>query len=292
MSADPRLETDLENDPGLNLETDPESDLGWSPSNPLYDDLADNYDEHFAVPHRRAYDDMAWQACLPLWPDPAGHIIDVGCGVGRWAERLIGRGHRVTGIEPAPKMAAAARRRLGDDLDTGRFRLIESTVHGAQLEPGGADAVVAMGSLQYAPDLLTALTRAYGWLRPGGSLAVLVDSLTALVAELARAGRREEARERLLTRSGRWQVGQMAATLSLWDADGLRTVARTAGFGDLRVTGLLLGASVDGVAGLRQHLTDDYAGALADEWELSRCGPADLGKQLLLTARRPQSPGE
>jgi SAM-dependent methyltransferase len=262
----------------------------WSPSNPLYDALADDYDAHFAVPHRRAYDDMAWRACTPLWPDPPGDIIDVGCGVGRWASRLIGAGHRVTGIEPAPRMVAAARRRLASDLASGRFRLIESTAAGARLDSAGADVVVAMGSLQYSPDLRAALGQAYEWLRPGGTIAVLVDSLTALVAELARDGRPEEAQERLLTRSGRWRVDGRQARLSLWDTADLRTTALAAGFDDVRVTGLLIGASVYGVQQLQARLTADYDTAVAAEWELSAHGPADLGKQLLLTGRRPPLP--
>ena len=31
------------------------------PSAPLYDALAVDYDAHFAAPHRRAYDDLAWR---------------------------------------------------------------------------------------------------------------------------------------------------------------------------------------------------------------------------------------
>jgi SAM-dependent methyltransferase len=253
-----------------------------SPSNPLYDGLADHYDEHFAAPHRRAYDDLAWRACRPLWSGPPGSIVDVGCGVGRWAGRWLDAGHRVTGIEPAPRMAAAARARLAGR--TG-FTLLEATVDGADLPSGAYDGVVAMGSLQYAPDLPAALARVHGWLRPGGTVAVLVDSLAALVTELARAGRVEEAAERLRTRRGLWRTGGHEASLSLWDAAGLASAATAAGLTQVRVTGLLLGAAVEGVAGLNERLRADYDTALAQEWARAQAGPADLGKQLLLTAR-------
>ena len=36
---------------------------GVRPSAPLYDALAADYDAHFAVPHRRAYDELAWEVC-------------------------------------------------------------------------------------------------------------------------------------------------------------------------------------------------------------------------------------
>ncbi|MEU8614719.1 hypothetical protein AB0C29_42705, partial [Actinoplanes sp. NPDC048791] len=58
------------------------------PSRPLYDALADGYEEHFAVPHRRAYDDLAWEQTAALLPQPPARIVDAGCGVGRWARRL------------------------------------------------------------------------------------------------------------------------------------------------------------------------------------------------------------
>ena len=75
-------------------------------SSALYDSLASRYEEHFAVPYRRAYDDLAWELVQPLLPRVPGRIVDIGCGIGRWAGRLLDLGHHVVGIEPAPRMAA------------------------------------------------------------------------------------------------------------------------------------------------------------------------------------------
>ena len=66
-------------------------------SAPLYDRLAPTYVEHFDVAHRRAYDQLAWEMCAAALPDPPAVVVDVGCGVGRWARRLARRrlhGHR------------------------------------------------------------------------------------------------------------------------------------------------------------------------------------------------------
>jgi SAM-dependent methyltransferase len=71
---------------------------------PLYDALASTYDEHFAVPHQRAYDDLA-----PLLPDAAARIVNVGCGVGRWARRLVGLGHFVLTSRRDRQMAVECR---------------------------------------------------------------------------------------------------------------------------------------------------------------------------------------
>lgn len=115
----------------------------------LFDSLAENYEQHFAEPHRRAYDDLAWELVSTRLPDRPGTIVDVGCGTGRWARRLLRLGHRVIGIEPAPKMAARAETLTG----TGRFTLVRSDLEHADLPAAGADLVLAMGSLQYSQDL-------------------------------------------------------------------------------------------------------------------------------------------
>jgi trans-aconitate methyltransferase len=47
--------------------------------------------------------------------------------------------------------------------------------------PAEAGMVLAMGSLQYTADPEAAIAHLAGWLRPGGVLAVLVDSLVGLV---------------------------------------------------------------------------------------------------------------
>ena len=35
----------------------------------LFDSLAENYEQHFAEPHRRAYDDLAWELVSTRLPD-------------------------------------------------------------------------------------------------------------------------------------------------------------------------------------------------------------------------------
>jgi SAM-dependent methyltransferase len=254
------------------------------PSAPLYDGLAGDYERHFAAPHRRAYDELAWDFCAAaIGPAPAT-VVDVGCGVGRWASRLVAAGHRVVGIEPAPAMAARARQRLaGSD-----FTLVEARVEDAVLPAGSADVVLAMGSLQYASDPGAAIARCAGWVRPGGAVCVLLDSRQALVLELLAAGRTDEALERLATRRGAWQVGGQVADLHLLDAAELAAAARSAGLEVERVAGLLVGASAHGRAGLLTRLERDYAGQLAVERRLAaEPALADLGKQLLVIARRP-----
>jgi len=256
------------------------------PSAPLYDALAADYDAHFAAPHRRAYDELAWEICAAVVGPAPAHVVDVGCGVGRWAARLAAAGHRVTGIEPALAMTAAARTRLAGKS----FTLIESSVEDTVLPAGSVDVVLAMGSLQYATDPADAIARCAGWVRPGGAVCVLLDSRQALVLELLAAGRTDEALERLATRRGVWRVGPHTADLHLLDAAELTEAVQCAGLAVERLAGLLVGASAYGRAGLLTRLDRDYPAQLAVERRLAEEPTlADLGKQLLIVARKPLS---
>jgi SAM-dependent methyltransferase len=261
----------------------------------LFDRLADGYDEHFAVPHRRLYDDLAWSRVEPLLPAPPATVVDVGCGVGRWAERLVARGLRVVGIEGSPEMAAAARARAAT-LGPDRFLVVDAPMEVACLpaevgSEGAVAAVLAMGSFQYCEDPAGTVARWRSWLAPGAAVAVLVDSLVALGAELVRAGRWEEAAERAAAGRGRWQPEPgLGADLTLYDAAGLQALLAGAGFVDLTAHGLLVSATVVGVPAVVAELSGDAArdavlrreAALADRPAL-----ADLGKQLLVTGRAP-----
>ncbi len=263
------------------------------PSAPLYDALAADYASHFEVPHRSAYDALAWERSIERLEAPDSLVVDIGCGIGRWASRLVGIGHRVVGIEPAPAMAERARA-TSAGLPTGSFEVIEAAaedVGGDRID--GADLVVAMGSLQYCADPSAVVGNAFEWLRPGGSLAVLVDSLVALSMELIRCGRADEALARLGTRRGCWApqdgpAAGLAADLHLFDAAALQQLLLEVGFVAVRPHGLLVTATAIGVPALIDRLSTDPEGALAAERALAdQPVLADQGKQLLVLANRP-----
>lgn len=253
---------------------------------PLYDRLAPSYDEHFAAPHRRLYDHLAWDLVMDRLPSPvaAMPVVDAGCGVGRWAETLVEEGHRVVGIEQAPEMAAGARAR---NLGAG-FSLVEESMESVDLPAGEALAVLAMGSLQYTADPVAQLSRFATWTMPGGLVAVLVDGRAALAVELGRDGKVDEAEERVRTRRGIWQMDGCAADLHLFDARGLEDAMAAAGLVDVVVHGLLCGWTIKGRERFFADLADDPVTWAAREAEWARdAGLADLGKQLLAIGRVP-----
>lgn len=253
----------------------------------FYDALADDYDSHFAVPHRAAYDQLAWEVVSALLPEPPALVVDAGCGVGRWTERLLALGHRVVAVEQAPRMAAAARRRLGDAPG---LTLVEGdlvTIEHPALTESMAHVVLAMGSIQYTADPGRAIERLASWARPGGAVAVLVDSLVALALELCASGRADEAEERLGTRRGVWVEQGVAAEMHLFDRVSLGDAFCAAGLSDVEVRGLLIGSSIFGRTEMASRLAADVTAVLAEERRLSAFPPiADAGKQLLAIGRR------
>jgi SAM-dependent methyltransferase len=264
------------------------------PSQQLFDSLAPEYDAHFDVPHRRLYDELAWERVVSMLPAPGpgvGPVVDAGCGTGRWARRLVSMGYQVVGIEQAPGMIAELERAaLGD-----AFRLVVGSmdqvgaddVLGARNDRRGASMVLAMGSLQYTADPEATVAALASWLAPDGVLAILVDSYAALVLELLGSDRADEGRERVRTRRGVWRIDDLEADLHLLDSTRLRAAFEAAGLRRVCSSGLLVSAAALGRERLLVALRDDYAGMLELE-RLLAADPAlaDSGKQLLVTGVR------
>jgi SAM-dependent methyltransferase len=133
----------------------------------------------------------SYQADLPLWRELAaarpGPVLDLGCGTGRVALDLAGRGHEVTGVDTDAGLVSELARRARDrgltvdgvvadvrslTLDR-RFSLAIAPMQVAQLM-GGADGRRAM------------LASVRDRLADGGGLAVaLADPFEGLPADTA-----------------------------------------------------------------------------------------------------------
>lgn len=253
-------------------------------SSALYSTLAAGYDATYEQPsHRRAYDIQAWEYVSSLLP-PGAHVVDAGIGAGRWLERLLSMGHRVTGIEQAPGMIAILERL---SLPPG-FTLLRHPMEEAPVPPASADLVMAMGSVQYAADPAAMIRRFAGWTRPGGSVCVYVDSLVSLVLELLREGRTAEALQRLSTRRGVFGGTGQSATLHLYDRRNLEADFAAAGLVDVRCHGLTVGAGAIGRKDYATLMEADEAATLAMERTLAADpAMADTGLHLLAIGRVP-----
>jgi SAM-dependent methyltransferase len=251
----------------------------------FYEPMAEGYDRQFDAPHRRAYDDLAWERVVELLGDAPARVVDAGCGTGRLAARLVGAGHRVLGLEPTPAMADAAEARWCGE----RFVVHRTGIEDAVVPPASVDLVMAMGSVQFTEDPAAAIDRMAGWVRPGGHLVVLCDSLVALVHELVRAGDLAQAIERGRTRRACWARDGLAVEHHLLDARRLREAFGAAGLVDVSVSGLLVTFTTMGRDEWCRAEQEHRAELLDLERELSRIAElADSGKQLLAVGTAPR----
>jgi SAM-dependent methyltransferase len=199
-------------------------------------------------------------------------------------ERLLGLGHQVLGIEQSSGMAAVLKnRQFGPS-----FSLLEESMEAASIPSGRADAVLAIGSLQYTRNPEEMVRRFAGWLKPGGLLCVLADSLVGLVTELLHAHKIDEAHERLRTRTAVWQQHGLEAKLHLFDRRTIEGFFAAAEFVHVSTAGMLITASAWGRDECTQAARTDLDGLLKIERRFL-CDPAmaDSGKHLLTIGRRP-----
>jgi SAM-dependent methyltransferase len=121
-----------------------------------------------------------------LAPRPGERILDLGCGDGVLTAQLAASGARVTGLEPDPRLAAAARGRGIEVLEQDAHRPFGDALH---------DAIFSNAALHWMRDPQRVLDNAARALRPGGRLVAeqggfgnVAAVVTALLAALEAGG--------------------------------------------------------------------------------------------------------
>jgi ubiquinone/menaquinone biosynthesis C-methylase UbiE len=103
---------------------------------------------------------------------PGEHVLDAGCGPGESAIYLARRfGVRVTGITVSQFEVARATERARDSGGSGRASFELGDFMALSYPDNSFDAVLALESLQNAPELDQVLAELYRVLRPGGRIS-------------------------------------------------------------------------------------------------------------------------
>lgn len=248
---------------------------------PLFDSLADGYDETFDVPHRKLYDMIAWDLVHEVLPKK-GVIVDAGCGSGRWVEKYLAMGYEVLGIEQSPKMIAELKSRFYGK----RFVLVEGDMEKVEM-PQVNDLVVAMGSVQYAENPGKLIQEFYRWLKPGGWACVLVDSFVGGIMELLSEGSYAWAEQCLNTWKAESTYDGITADHHLLDARTLTLMFQEAGFKRIYVHGLLILFNAIGRSRWTYAFAHKGNRIMDVERKLSQNRSlVDVGKQILVMGRK------
>lgn len=189
--------------------------------------------EYDAQQSRRARGDGAEEVWRAVWADALGEgpldVLDVGCGSGNAAITLAGLGHRVTGVDLAGGMLAAARAKGS------AVRFLPGDAVDPPLPPGSLDAVVSrylLWTLRQADAALAAWCRL---LRPGG-VVVAVDS--AWFPDGAEIGDGLEGARRADFRSAYGEGAVPALPLASGDPELVLAAFRAAGLTEVTATPL------------------------------------------------------
>ncbi|MEU2119833.1 class I SAM-dependent methyltransferase [Streptomyces sp. NPDC016459] len=137
-----------------------------------WDDAAPSFDDEPDHGLKAAHTRAAWANLLTAWlPTTPADVLDVGCGTGSLSELIAQAGHRVTGVDLAPRMVEAAQAKLTAANLAGRFLVGDAAV--PPTGPETFDVVLCRHLVWTLPDPHTALREWAGRLRPGGLLILI-----------------------------------------------------------------------------------------------------------------------
>jgi SAM-dependent methyltransferase len=98
-------------------------------------------------------------------------VLDVGCGMGRFADVATRWGARVIGIDLSAAAEVAARNLAGRD-----FVALQADLFALPFLPESFDCIYSVGVLHHTPDCETAFKNLPQYLKPGGSIGVWLYS--------------------------------------------------------------------------------------------------------------------
>ena len=134
----------------------------------VWEKQAEAYARHAADSAYNALYDRP--AMLELIGRVAGlEVLDAGCGPGLYAEELVRRGARVTGVDASPEMVELARARVGAHAT---FRVHDLAEPLAWAADGSFDLAVMALVIHHVDDRVALLREVHRVLRPGGHLVV------------------------------------------------------------------------------------------------------------------------
>lgn len=150
-------------------------------------------DHSSSYPLGRQRVELAIEAILGRLGGAWGHLVDLGCGGGDLCLQAARLGYRVTGIDVAQGMVevAEARRQTLPPEIRERLTFLMTDALESGLRDGCADAIIALGLLEYLNEDTRFFRESARLLRPGGVLVVSCRNRLFNMASLNEYTRRE-----------------------------------------------------------------------------------------------------
>jgi predicted TPR repeat methyltransferase len=145
----------------------------------LFDDIADDFDEHLANLRYRA-PHLIGAAFAAVWPQPLGDldVLDAGCGTGLCGTLLRPQARALVGVDLSSGMLRRAKAlNVYDQL------IEEELATFLEAHPDAYDAIVSADTLCYFGALEKVFKAAAGALRPSGRLFFTVEKATESAAD-------------------------------------------------------------------------------------------------------------
>lgn len=139
-------------------------------SRAAFDAQAAGYDEGMQGDHaRRLYPEVVAEVACAVEGLAAPRLLDLGCGTGALAELMLATApaSRLTCIDLSPRMAEAARARLGE-----RAEVLVGDAERLPFHDGAFDAVWCNDSFHHYPDPERAAFQTWRVLAPGGTFVI------------------------------------------------------------------------------------------------------------------------
>jgi SAM-dependent methyltransferase len=162
-----------------------------------------------------AHNVLSHRAFVSAAREPAGRVLDVGCGTGGYLRTWQSLGWVVEGVEPAPAAAARATATLRAPVHVG-------TIDEVALPEESFDLVTMCHSLEHVPSPRRALARIWRTLRPAGRLLVMVPNFASWERAVFGAS---------------WFGLEVPRHLYHFEPDTLRELFLAAGFIDVKIGG-------------------------------------------------------
>lgn len=149
-----------------------------------HDRVAHRYDDSYDDAYWQWHDALTWEYIKPHLPrDLGSKLLDLGCGTGKWAAKLIKSGYHVTCVDISQQMLEQARAKIEQMGGGARARFIRADLGDmAELADAAYAFATAMGDpIGCTADPVRTMKEIRRVLSPGGVLVATFDNRLAAI---------------------------------------------------------------------------------------------------------------